>query len=436
MKNTSCINIAFLYFLTVFFLLTSLKPVSACPAGPKYSIFSANERQNELNLFHKIKSRIIQTSSERERKVLRNIKIILCAHPHRVWALARPDGKIELSEGFVLGLNSFAESMLMSNIFQIRYLEERWHNYNVKMRHYYKRHIKTLEEYAQLSPDQLQRWNSTKVSNDKKNIYIAAISFVLAHELGHHALNAFYTVEDTDTTKQRYEHSADEWAARALLKIGIAPYLGAAISNLYLHTLNLKSTITGENSQSHPPNLERILQALKITDQLAKTLYSNKQLYPKSLQFYLGLQIRFREIIKEKLRKFNRQKNIEYWLRLTKRGSGLAAFIAGRMYAEGISTPINLENACNYYIFATIGGYDPALTLVGQCYECGMGREKDFDKALEYFKEGKKRRLSYADYRYEILKQSISDGYETTEICLREKDILDRKQNALRYNSK
>lgn len=436
MKHSTYTNIVFLFYFLLIFLLANLETSFACPAGLEYPAMSAKERQVELNGLNEIKSKIIEASSEHEQQILRNTKIIVCAHPVTVWAFAHPGGQIELSEGFLLGLNSFSDSVLMGAFFQIRHLEERWYNYIIRMRHYDKRPIKTLEEYAKLSPIQRQRWNSAKIIKLRSVSYIGAIAFVLAHELGHHAVNAFYTSDDPNDVKQNHERTADRWAARAMLKIGLPPYGGAAIANLYLHYVNFQNTIIGEGSQSHPPSLERTLQALEVTNQYAEKLYSNKQLYPKPLQYYLELQNRFNNLFEEKIRIFNRQQNIDFWIEATERGSPLAAFIAGRMYAEGISTPVNLENACDYYVIAAAVRYEPALYWAGQCYECGMGRAKNFNKALEFYEKGQKQGIGYAEYRYKVLKQSIAEGYKTTEICLMTKDARNRKKNALSFQSK
>lgn len=106
-------------------------------------------------------------------------------------------------------------------------------------------------------------------------IYVAAMTDVLLHEIGHHVINEFYDLRNTDSNEaQKAEIRVDQWAQNVIKgfsakypNIGLidrSNLMGRLISMLFLQELgSFSSTADVQKSPTHPENYARLREALK-----------------------------------------------------------------------------------------------------------------------------------------------------------------------------
>jgi TPR repeat protein len=118
-----------------------------------------------------------------------------------------------------------------------------------------------IEEFFGLSGDRRTHMQSAETKQQINSYVIAAVMFVLAHELGHQARNAVYTPTDSDAVMRQKETVADEWGAEAMLSAGYSPLLGVRLATYVLdvHEQYVPAGYQG----SHPPSPDRALHLLE-----------------------------------------------------------------------------------------------------------------------------------------------------------------------------
>lgn len=83
----------------------------------------------------------------------------------------------------------------------------------------------------EVSGREMEAWlNSDQILQARNLMLLATIGVILAHEVGHHALNNLYSTNSTISDKKRSEEKTDEWAYATLYRLNENPTIGAIIS--------------------------------------------------------------------------------------------------------------------------------------------------------------------------------------------------------------
>lgn len=369
-----------------------------------------NNLHDTISMF---KSRILDSASSSEKKRLLKVKFNLIEEDEsltRAIAIPGDNPQIQISTGFLAGLRMYVDSIVLSVKFNKSHLEGRYFTYSSRLRNYNNKHLKSLEEYAKLTSQEMQIWNyDSKIGELRETLFLNAVFFVLAHEMGHHAKDAFY--KETNNNIDYYnnqEEIADTWACSSLLNIGIPPAVGAAVANGYIYELDRYNFMYGKESY-HPPSLERSLKALDLSYSELDEIYSNKKIFPKPLSEYKSEYKKMRKMLVDKIEIDKKSKDISSYKYALDKGSPLAAFIIARMYDGGIGVIENNKQAFAHYMKASSWGYELAYYWVGDCFERGIGTQQNNTKALKWYKRAADVGLYYGEYRYKHLKQRLNN---------------------------
>ena len=117
-----------------------------------------------------------------------------------------------------------------------------------------------LSSFAGLSDAEKQQWESAAIQSKVAALFDQATAFVFAHELGHHALDAFYQFGAPPAQTQPIERRADDFAMKALIAMGIVPVAGATASIACLDSDAWYSYVPTEQA-SHLARADRLLQS-------------------------------------------------------------------------------------------------------------------------------------------------------------------------------
>lgn len=101
---------------------------------------------------------------------------------------------------------------------------------------------------------------SQKHSETVERMLDFSIIHVMTHELGHHALNAFYVSDASNFAKRQVEQRVDEWAIQVQAKLGIPSIMSAHAPLMFNYYTELYSFIYRGNKPggSHPLAFKRL----------------------------------------------------------------------------------------------------------------------------------------------------------------------------------
>lgn len=85
---------------------------------------------------------------------------------------------------------------------------------------------------------------------------------------------------------------------------------------------------------------------------------------------------------------YNPEKAFALFMTEAAKGNAQAMNAVGLQYSRGLGTPINLEEAANWFERAGKAGYSNAYNNLGYIYKEGLGVDQDFAKAMSYFRKG------------------------------------------------
>jgi TPR repeat protein len=213
---------------------------------------------------------------------------------------------VRISLGYIARLRLCIEANMMEATFKANPLtRDLWSAYDIHTNgsiHWENQRLLPLEVFAGLSSSERQVWASPKVRAMVASWFDQAVAFVFAHELGHHALDAFYTVSTPPSATRGIESAADSWAVSALTSTGIVPLAGAFGAIMCLKGRAWYTYVPAAQS-SHPGQAERVLQALSQHKTAWRALYANPPYSSQPLGYHLsqeqGLESALQKMVAE-----------------------------------------------------------------------------------------------------------------------------------------
>lgn len=208
-----------------------------------------------------------------------------------------------------------------------------------------------LEVYANLSVDEQRRAGSAEFQGKVATLFEQGVEFVLAHELGHHALDEFYTFDSPPSETKTIEEKVDNWALAALAKMGVVPLAGATVTIGCLDGQSPHSFVPSEFS-SHPGQAERILQALTSQRHHWREIYRKAPYSAQPLDYYLQQESSLASILRRQISRERSDGRGTLEARLDRHGS------EADQVSDRIATLVKLAR---YYQFGWGIPKDPAI---------------------------------------------------------------------------
>ena len=292
---------------------------------------------------------IVASRPRSERRRLERIRIQVlsrAADATTAVAINGDPGSIAISDGFIHGLYSYAEALLVEKNRGISHFREWYFSY------YLWRLSPVYEGPPPKTPGDWSNTNVGQYGRQIKMLVAGAMIDVLLHELGHHATDAFYGPHASRSTKHRAERRADEWATSATVGfLGDPNVIGRMIAVGYVFELNRWTRFSG--SDSHPPHADRV--AVVFAQQCGTSGNSQWQ--------------RACEMLRDDIAKYLRSgaTEQEYRDRVAK-DEGFASFPLGSILMEQSM----YQEACKHFKRAfEKARVVRALVYLGWCYENG-----------------------------------------------------------------
>lgn len=323
-----------------------------------------------------------------------------------IHAFAYSDGTISIGERFIASLHVYVDALATEITFDRPNLAVAYMDYTYGQSLYRDPQIPTVSEFARLNHGELEKYTSASEFHEMRaRLTVAALSFVVAHEIAHIASAGFYDKNASAGEVQAVEAAADNYAIRLMVDADFHPYVGIAVGNTYLSTF--ESPFPESEGLLHTPSLERTLRAFDYAIDYTQQVGANVPMGIDQLRDGIIRLKTAREITADELyADFKRRLNSDPPQYMHPR----LLFQMGRMYFEGVTTTKDQKKGFNCFV-ASIGNpdarHDPAFIWVGHCYEHGLGVEKNLQEALLAYQAADAAGLKEGRLRYKILKNEI-----------------------------
>lgn len=250
--------------------LTGLFSCSGGDALPVLAQETAAARMRTLKLLieddlSQIRRDFRTVLNQREAGIERSIKLKVEPIDNPLLAYAVKDGterEIHITVGFARMLQMIAHSLVIQQAYNKPGVSQRWMQYGLNEIAYNQnaarhgepqRFIKSIYEYAGLTPLQVQKLSSDPVLREQyAAFYLGMLAFAYGHELGHHINGDTNTRWRNLAESRNREYLADDFSSGIFVRMGKLPF--AACFSMAFFSL----TETGgseELSSTHPsPN--------------------------------------------------------------------------------------------------------------------------------------------------------------------------------------
>ncbi len=204
--------------------------------------------------------------------------------------------------GYLARLHGCIEAMTMDSLFKSnQHTSDLKNAYDIHITGaiaFFGQELLPLATFARLSDAEKQQWESAAVQAKIGAVFDHALAFVFAHELGHHALDAFYQFGAPSLQTQAIERRADDWAMQALTVMGIAPVAGATAAIACLDTDAWYTYVPTEQA-SHLGRADRLLQSFAAMRSKWQPLYSKAPYNSLPLNHYRRMEEGLDAILKK-----------------------------------------------------------------------------------------------------------------------------------------
>jgi hypothetical protein len=228
----------------------------------------AELRSEYMDAISKISHLIFRNLTATEQAIFDQIdfRVPLSDDPTIARALPSRNGlkPIEISVGHIRALQMIVDAVAVGEFKAqprflrdyIEYILSRW---DVNRERYLQGlsvlRIQNPFEFGHLSDRQANQLREDRGRTSGAAFY-NALSFLLAHEVGHHMLGHPGHVRDSLADSRSRERDADSWATHILLRNGGNPLAGVYV--LVFHFVQTRGGLEGEPNSTHPADVRRI----------------------------------------------------------------------------------------------------------------------------------------------------------------------------------
>ncbi len=360
------------------------------------------------SLAEQVKDSFLDSLPDEEADPLRQIHFRFVADPtfHNAIASISPDGRrhIDIGMGLIIGLQLYCDALVVESTFSRNRVAEEYIVSTHERLSIEGGTARPIEKFARLTPQQAQIWRTDpELARRSRHMQLAALSHIVAHEYGHHANDAIHTgqLRPSPAKQRRYERRADEWAVRKQIEMGRSPAIGAVISNLFLYENELLQ-FTPDLKRSHPPSLERAMEAVEESIRETDTLLEHENLRGNTRQQLIDAHNSIKEILQSRIdqeaqvtpHSLDRSIRSDETHPVLKRR---AAYRLANMYANGAGgTELSYERAYQYFVLAAVMGDPRAQLTLAKMNESGIGTpdgRPNLDQARFMYEQAAQQRL-------------------------------------------
>lgn len=344
------------------------------PANPEAAtLLTALNRASDL---------LAASASPEDAMVIRNVKLHVSPdvirHHSAVSAITAKGRDVYVALSLAYELSLAAEIQYVERTFGVPDLMRRYFRHFHESYQYEGRKLLPIGEFAFLDDAGRARLGSPEVRRLIAGWVDYALTFTLAHELGHQVRNALYLPEASNVEKRQMEQRADEWGAEAMLAAGYSP----------LHAMMLLTELMEFQEQilpagfegSHPPTPDRALHLLEKYRAQQHAIYQTPRYSMVPLETYLRLEEQWVKEL-EAMRQRRAERTLTSMEQKSAAGDTDASEALAIDYMHGIGVPRNATKGELYLGRAASAGDFWAQSTLGVYYANGLLGQPNFAKS-------------------------------------------------------
>lgn len=317
-------------------------------------------------------------------------------------AYALDTGTISLGEHFVAGLHLYADAVAVEIEFDRPGLAATYFDYVHVQRLYRNPRIPEVADFARLNRGELQRYEFDRAFQEMRaRLSVAALSFVVAHEIGHIVSAGFYDEGASLGRVREIERAADNYAIQLMIDAGFQPYAGIMVANTYLNMF--ESPFPKDGTAIHTPSLERTLRAFDYAVFYAERSGADVPAGVDGLRESIVDLKESREVSAEQL--YDEMLNAPPGSMHPR-----LIFQIGRMFFEGVTTDVDRQKGFSLFVISIANPraqYHPAFVWIGYCHEHGLGTPRNARKALEAYRSADLAGVTEGRLRFRKLQREL-----------------------------